>query len=162
MANRVLGKAAYKAHRTGGVVTLTATGEFPNFNDKADFDQLPFRIFPPQFGFYFIQQDITLPAIKPFCYSEVIIFPTIAQSLTIIDADGPHIVGIEEIHVQEPTECKPSGSEQGFCVFAIIGGTRLLIAKCDSILPAIYRRVFGPATYVECEQYVGSNQKNNL
>ena len=52
MANRVLGKAEYSAHRTGGVVTLTAIGEFPNFNDKADFEELPFDIFPPQFGFY--------------------------------------------------------------------------------------------------------------
>ena len=46
MATRVLGKAAYQAHRTGGLVTLTATGQFPNFNDKADFDQLPFSNFP--------------------------------------------------------------------------------------------------------------------
>ena len=142
----------------GGVVTLAAIGEFPNFNDKADFDQLPIEIFPPQFGFYFIHQDITLPAIKPFCYSEVIIFPISAKSITIIDADGRHVVDIEEICVQEPTECKPTGSEKGFCVFAIIGGTQLLIAKCDSILPAIYTRVFGPATYAECEQYVGDNK----
>ena len=158
MATRVLGKAAYQAHRTGGLVTLTATGQFPNFNDKADFDQLPFRIFPPQFGFYFIHQDITLPAIRPFCYSEVIIFPTTAPSITIVDADGPRDIQIEEIRMEEPVQEETAKSEQGFCVFEVIGGTKLLIAKCDALLPAIYRRLFGPVAFSECEKYVSDHQ----
>lgn len=137
---------------------MTATGEFPNFNDKADFDQLPFRIFPPQYGFYFIHQDINIPAIKPFCYSEVIVFPTNASSITIVDTDGPHQTPLEEIQIEEPVKDEPAKSEQGFCVFQIIGRTELLIAKCDAILPAIYKRVFGPASYEECEKYLGDHQ----
>ena len=99
MATRVLGKAEYQAYRTGRLVTLTARGEFPNFNDKADFEQLPFRIFPPQYGFYFIHQDISLPATRPFCYSEVIVFPANAPSITIVDVDGRHDIPVA---TQEP------------------------------------------------------------
>ena len=50
MANKVLGTAKYHATRVGGVTTLTAVGTFPNFNDKADIEELPILIFPPQFG----------------------------------------------------------------------------------------------------------------
>jgi hypothetical protein len=164
MANRVLGKAEYRAHRTGGVVTLTAIGEFPNFNDKADFEELPIEIFPPHFGFYFIQKDIGLPAKKPFCYSEVISFPTSTKSITIVDANGSHVVHIEEIGVPEPTQRKPAGSDNGYCVFALsAGGTpgSLHIAQCNSMeepLLSLYRRVFGPATHEACENYLRNKQ----
>jgi hypothetical protein len=161
MTSRVLGKAEYQAHRTGRLVTVTATGEFPNFNDKADFEQLPFRIFPPEYGFYFIHQDIRIPTVKPFCYSEVIAFPTNAPFIIIVDADGSHNIPLKEIQIEEPVKEEPAKSEKGFCVFQNINGSSLSIAKCDVILPAIYRKVFGPASYQECEKYVSDNRGTN-
>src|SRR5262245_21636084 len=75
MAKKVLGRGSYRAVRMAGMVRLTATGETPHFNDKTDFEQLPFMIFPPMYGFFFIEQDVSLPAMRPFTYEESIAFP---------------------------------------------------------------------------------------
>lgn len=154
MPTKVLGRATYKAIRSGGSTRLIAHGQTPNLNDKVDIEPLPFLIFPPWYGFYFIHQDIQLPAVKPFVYEEEIFVPASANSVQVQDAVGRHTVPIETIappHV--PTE--PAPTTPGFCVFALVaGGGPLLIAPCASILPAIYHRVFGPATYGECKDYV--------
>jgi len=157
MANKVLGKAKYHATRVGGVTTLTAVGTFPNFNDKADIEQLPILIFPPQFAFYFIHQDISLPALRPFTYSEIISFPKNSAAVMVRDADGLHPVPITEIALPEPTLHAHKPTDTGFCVYSVIGTNHLHLAKCEAILPTIYHRVFGPATHAECEKYIANN-----
>jgi len=157
MPTKVLGNAEYKAVRTGGVTRLIASGIAPNLNTKTDFEQLPFLIFPPMFAFYFIESEIVLPALRPFVYEEIIVFPQSANVVTIQDASGDHAVSIEEVAVPDIESITPSPDNAGYCVFSWIGTNSLKIAKCDAILPAVYSRVFGPATYQECEMYVQEN-----
>jgi hypothetical protein len=155
MSRRVLGRAAYKAYRLFGVLHLIAVGETPNLNDKVDFEQLPFRIFPPMFGFYFIQQDISLPATKPFVYEESVAYPQGVNLVRIQDADGIHDVPIADV-VPVETEAQRSlvGADGNYCVFSWIGINTMMIAKCDAIVPAVYTRVFGPSTYEGCQAYI--------
>jgi len=158
MTRRDLGRANYKAYRLLGVTHLVATGEVPNLNMKTDFEQLSFRIFPPMFGFYFVTPEITLPAKRPFVYEELVLYPRAAHTVRIQDADGYHDVPIAEV-VPPDFEALTLAVDAAanYCVFSWIGINRMMIAKCDAIVPAVYTKVFGPASYAECDRYVVDN-----
>lgn len=159
MPDKQPGKAKYRAFRFGHMTMLVATGETPNFNDKTDFEELPLRIFPPMYGFYFIHPDILLPAVRPFVYQEVITFPASANQIRIQDADGVHDVAIEEVPAPTQEQAAPAPNDPGYCVFSLTMNERLLFtAKCDAILPAIYTKVFGPDTYANCQRYIQEHQ----
>jgi hypothetical protein len=158
MPRTVPGRASYSASRAAGITTLIAVGETPNFNDKVDFVQRPELIFPPSFSFVFIHADIGLPAMKPFKYEEIIAFPPDADSVLVIDADGPHAVAISELptapaHVASVAD----DGTASYCVFEWIGINRHIIAKCDAAVPAVFQRAFGPDTYPACKAYVERN-----
>jgi hypothetical protein len=159
MPTTIPGRASYKAYRLFGLVTLVATGETPNFNDKVDIVQLPFRRFPPIYGLVFIQQDIRLPAMRPFVYEERIVYPEGFPAISVHDADGPHEVPIADVQIPPMAMAASAEAESGagFCVFNWLGRPDLLIAPCDALLPAVYRRVYGPATMADCERYVAQN-----
>jgi hypothetical protein len=158
MADKQLGKATYRAVRSGVLTTLIAAGETPNFNDTMHFEMLPFRIFPPMYAFYFIHADIGLPTIRPFVYEQSITFPPKSPSIRIQDADGLHDVAIEEIK-SAPELTEPQPAEGNFCVFSWAAADQLMLtAKCDAILPAVYSKISGPNTYAECQQYIKDHQ----
>lgn len=157
MTKRVLGRATYKAWRSGGLLHLSAKGETRHFNDKVDFEQLPFLIFPPMFGFFFIEPGIGLPAIRKFVHEESFVFPKSATVVRIQDADGTHNVPITDISMPELTQLDIPPSEDGYCVFAWTGINSMMIAKCDANVPAVYTRVFGPDTYAKCKKYIQDN-----
>jgi hypothetical protein len=136
----------------------------PNLNDKPDFDQLPFLIMPPMWGFYIVKADIALPATKPFTHSEQVAFPRDARSITVVDADGPQSVRIAEVTVPDfVIDHTTEGGNSDLCVFRLVGlggsgGINpFMIAKCDAIVPGIYARVFGPASRADCEKYIRDN-----
>lgn len=155
MSTKSLGRAKYKAYRLLGMVHLVATGEFANMNDKADFEQLPFLIFPPMYGFYIVQADISLPATKPFTYEETIAFPKSAKAIQIQDADGGYSIPIAEVEIPDfnAAAAPPNSTDKTFCAFGGPGINPVMVAKCDSHLPSIFTRVFGPDTYDECRKY---------
>lgn len=159
MSTKELGRGVFSAFRLGGATTthIFAAGKTPNWNDKVDIEQLPIRIFPPWYGLYFIHQDFRQPAERPFLYHEAIAYPPDQKVITIVDADGEHKVPILEIPfaAERATEAAPRAAQ--FCVFENINNHALLIAACDVILPAIYRRVFGPADLAACEKFVKDN-----
>lgn len=155
MAKKVLGKASYSATRIGGMVRLSASGQVAHWNDKTDFDALPFLIFPPIYGFYFIEQDISLPAVRPFTYEETISYPVTSKTVRIHDADGRHDVPIADIRVPDMDVAVEAGKV--YCVYEWPGVKPLLIAKKDAILPAVYTKVFGPDAYKACQKYVKDN-----
>ena len=166
MPTRNFGRASYKAYRLMGIVSLTATGELANLNDKPDFEQLPFRIMPPMWGFFVTTADISLPATRPFTYSEQIAYPTSAKSIRIQDADGFQDVAIAEVVIPPMIAKLAAEADGNYCVFRVVWATGqpspgginpLLLAKCDTILPAIYARVFGPATEAECKKYINEH-----
>lgn len=154
MPSKELGKAEYRAIRNGHVVKVIATGTVPGMNVKVDIEQLPFLILPPVFALYFIRPEIVLPATRPFVYEEDVVFPKTAERLTITDADGRHHVPVEEGAAAAEGPSAPSPTDPGYCVFSWIGTDQLKVAKCDALLPAVYRRVFGPDTFAECQGYV--------
>jgi hypothetical protein len=156
MAKKELGKAHYKAVRNGDVVKVIATGTVPAFNIKTDLEQLPFLIYPPIFAFYFVVPDITVPTLRPFVYEEDVPFPKNANVITISDAAGQHAVQIESAGAPAQ-QSSPAPTDTGYCVFSWIDIATLKIAKCEAVLPAVYTRVFGPATFGECEKYVKGN-----
>ncbi len=123
MPTKNLGRAQYTAYRLAGVTTLTAVGQTPNFNDKVDFEQLPFLINPPMFGFFVIQQDISLPAIRPFKYEEVIAFPSTARSVRVQDADGFHDIPIAEVVI--PPMVDAAVVDDGTNTYCVCTGARL-------------------------------------
>lgn len=159
MAKKQLGRARYHAYRLLGMTYLTATGETSHLNDKFDFEQLPFRIFPPIFAFYVITPDIGLPTTRPFSYQESIIYPASVKIIRVQDADGMHEVPIAEVvpPIDVAGMAMAVDGNADHCVFSWIGVNRLLIAKCDATLPAVYTRVFGPASLADCEKYVANN-----
>jgi len=158
MPRKEFGKAQYQAFRVGGVVEIIACGTTSGINIKVDIEQLPFFIYPPMFGFYFVTPDVVLPALHPFCYKERVPFPKTSKIITILDAEGKHYTEIKEIDISETQPALPSAADVGFCVFSWIGTDTLQVTKCETILPLVYSRVFGPATYGECEKYVADNQ----
>lgn len=156
MTKRELGKAEYNAIRSGELVRLIAHGTAPNFNTKTDFEQMPFRTRPPQFGFFFITSEIVLPALKPFTYEESFPYPRGADHVTIIDADGAQSITIEELSFDDSLFNMPSRNEPGYCVFTSLGSAQQMIAQCDAVVLGIYSRSFGPATYGECLDYIAT------
>jgi hypothetical protein len=159
MSTKELGRAKYSAFRIGDTVRVFAMGETPNWNDKVDIEQLPFRIFPPWYALYFISPDISLPAKRPFLYQEAIPYPKEPKTIRIQDADDFHDVPIVDLAFKEVTELPPPKQEATFCVFNSLGSKELMIAPCDSPLPHIFGRVFGPATLAECEKFVKAGGK---
>lgn len=94
---REFGRGKYDCLRIGDFVVLSASGALPNWNDQADLVQMPWRIWPPQFGLYFVHQQISLPAARPFAIAEMFGFPRSPKSLTVNDADGQHNVAIRDL-----------------------------------------------------------------
>ena len=155
MPTKELGRAKYSAFRIGDTVRVFAAGETPNWFDKVDIEELPFRIFPPLYAFYFISPDINLPTKRPFLYQEAIRYPKDFDTIRIYDADAsPQEVPIVNIASVALTDLPPPKRDATFCVFNSLGSNELLIAPCDTPLPRIFGRIFGPATLAECEKFV--------
>lgn len=154
MATKELGRAKYSAFRIGGTTRVFAAGVTPNWNDKVDIEELPFRIFPPWYALYFISQTIQLPAQRPFLYQEAIPYPEKPKTIRIQDADGFHDVPIVNLTLPDVTDLPPPKRDATFCVFNSLLSKDLMIAECDTPLPHIFGRSFGPATLAECEKFV--------
>ncbi len=154
MATKELGRAKFSAFRLGGNVRVFAVGETPNWNDKVDIEELPFRIFPPLYALYFISQTIQQPAKRPFLYQEAIPYPKGFDTITIYHADGEDAVPIVNLGFPDVTDLPAPKANATFCVFNSLLSKHLLIAECDTPLPRIFGRSFGPATLAECEKFV--------
>jgi hypothetical protein len=152
MSSKHYGRATYKAFRSGGFVHIVASGETPNLTDQVILEELPFLIFPPMYGLFFVTQEISLPALKPFTVEKQISFPPTASSVRVQDADGDHSVAISDVGPVPSSPLSIAGGD--YCVFQWIGTDSHVIAKCNAIVAAVYSRVFGPGTHEQCEQYI--------
>jgi hypothetical protein len=157
MKHKDLGRAKYSAIRSGGVVRLIATGTKPNLQAKPDFEELPFLIHPRMFGFFFISPHIVNPMLVPFTYEESFPYPIDVGVVRVQDAEGFHEIEITDVSPPPPTTAIPGPTDSGYCVFNMIGTEKHMIAKCDSIILMIYRRVHGPDTYAGCQNYIGTH-----
>jgi hypothetical protein len=153
--SKALGRASYSAYRQYGVLYIVAEGTKPNLQTKIVIEEQPIRIFPPQFALFFETPGIMSPMEMPFLVEKAFpAYPFSAKTVTILDAAGDHILSIEHRDAKTAARTGPTSS---YCVFQQIFSDRYVIALCDAILPTIYRRVFGPASHQECEQYVASH-----
>lgn len=97
-----LGRGTYNCVRLGDAILLSASGTLPNWNDKADLVQLPWRIIPPEFALRFVRGQISLPATRPFLVAELFGFPRTHSTVTVHDADGKHDVPIRQLVPTHP------------------------------------------------------------
>lgn len=161
--SKVLGKATYSAYRENNVVYVTAEGEKPYLQTRVTIEQLPFLIYPPIYALFFDTPGGANPLVTPFMIERAITnYPSSAKSISIQDATGSHRIPIETRATSAPgvhalAAFSDAAAPANFCVFQQLGTQRLLIAACDAILPAIYVRVYGPASYAECQQYVAAH-----
>jgi hypothetical protein len=146
----------YAALRVGPIVLITAVGQAPNLNTQVTLEQLPWRIYPPQFGLFFETPGIQLPAIRPFVVSAVFPYPEKETELTIIDAAGRHDIKIASVFPFAPLEREVQGRED-YVAYQQIGVANCMIAPADAMVPMIYSRAFGPASYAACEAWIKKN-----
>ena len=147
---------SYTALRVGPIVVITAVGQAPNFNTQVTVEQLPWRIYPPLFGLFFETPAIQLPAIRPFAVAGVFPYPEKETELTIFDAAGRHAIRVASAFPFEPLEREAAGRED-FIAYQQIGVANCMIAPADAMVPMIYRRAFGPASYPACEAWIAKN-----
>jgi hypothetical protein len=105
------GVAEYRAVRIGAEIFVRCSGELPNFNEYADLRKMPWRIWPPQLGFFRYIPPITMPALRPFGFVSRFDFPTDVAEVIINDANGQNIVGIHEPSVLAKFATKAKGGK---------------------------------------------------
>lgn len=136
-------------------ILVIAEGFAPNLTTKVSIEQLPWRIFPPQFALFFDEPPIGLPALKPFVVSAVFAYPKDRDSVTIIDAAGAHEIKIGgEINW---LQMEAQADEGQFIVYRQIGRSNCLIVPHDRIVPAIFARAFGPASQADCKAWAAQH-----
>ena len=82
-------KAEYRAIRLGHEVLIHAAGTLPNTNSFADIRLMPWRVYPPQFGFLVYSPEISLPTLREFSFATRFPYPPKETVLVVYDADGP-------------------------------------------------------------------------
>ncbi len=148
----------YRAARAPGfpLVVICAAGETPNLNTRVTIEQLPWRIFPPHFGLFFETPPIFLPATRPFAVWHAAGYPVGVDEVMIIDANGRHVVKIEPTLAPSPEGRDVNAGEQ-FLAYKQIGFPNCMIAPVDAMVPMIFARAFGPASYADCEAWIAQN-----
>ena len=139
-------------------VLIVAVGQAPNLNTQVSLEQLPWRIFPPQFGLFFDTPQIHLPAMRPFVVPAVFPFPDGRNELTIFDAAGAHKIAILDafpFSAMEKERHLPGLKD--FVAYQQLGVANCMIAPEGAMVPMIYSRAFGPASYAECEDWISKN-----
>jgi hypothetical protein len=148
---------SYQAARIHGVVVaIIAIGQAPNLNTLVTIEQLPWRIYPPHFGLFFEQPIIVLPTTRPFVVTALVGFPTDRDELTIIDANGRHVVKIGSV-LEFRAAKQDVNAEKAFIAYKQLGFPNCMIAPEDAMVPMIFARAFGPDTYAACEAWIAQN-----
>jgi hypothetical protein len=87
----------YEAEQSGGKVTLTANGEHPTAGWKVTFEELPIRIFPPQFRLVCYPTDeIVAQVITPFEASTSFDSDDPVKQVIVHDQNGQHKVTVQQ------------------------------------------------------------------
>ncbi|WHA39734.1 hypothetical protein [Agrobacterium larrymoorei] len=159
MSKLIFGNATIAAKRAGPITYLTATGSVKEDGETYDFFQLPFFIFPPQWAFLVKGPGTSdRKAGDSFSYTELIPYPADVDRISVQTETGTEIIAIEDMPFNVvPYADGEEGAVGQFSVFNRLGTAEYLIAKDDAILPGVYRKVFGPASYADCEAYVAEH-----
>ena len=137
-------------------VLIGAVGQAPNLNTRVSIEQLPWRIYPPLFGLFFETPEIQLPAIRPFAVTGIFPFPKGVDKLTVIDAAGRHDIEILGAFPFVAVE-REMKERQDYIAYQQIGVANCMIAPADAMVPMIYSKAFGPASYPDCKAWIDRN-----
>lgn len=150
------GYGTYQAVRIADhAILILAVGVAPNLSTRVTLEQLPWRIFPPMFGLFFDEPPVTLPALHPFMLSAVFAFPKGEDSVTIIDAAGAHRIKLSSEFIWSAAQTR--AGEDLFIVYRNLNDASCLTVPQDKIVPAIYTRVFGPASQADCATWAAKH-----
>jgi hypothetical protein len=84
-------------------------------------------------------------------------YPTTAKVVSIADKNGLHAIDIhEKANSHSPLKITDP-REASFVVYQLVGTAHYVIARAEDVVLAIYTKVFGPASYAECQAYVTSH-----
>ncbi|MGP0061798.1 MAG: hypothetical protein ACLPID_21240 [Beijerinckiaceae bacterium] len=155
--SKTFGEGIYSAYRQDGVLHVTVSGLTAEAQTKITLEELPFLIFPPRLGLMFETNGLASPAGLPFEIEKPFpSYPAATKVVSIADKNGLHAIDV----VEKPATVSPliisDFAEAGFGVYQQTDTEHYLIAKSDSVVPAIYSKVFGPDTYANCQGYVAS------
>lgn len=90
--------ASYSASQSGGKVTLTATGEHPTAGWKTEFEQLPIRIYPPQYRLVCVRPaGVVAQVLRPFEATASFKAERPVSEIIIHDSRGRHSVAVRQL-----------------------------------------------------------------
>ena len=100
-----LGRANYRAEQVRDTVIIFAMGWHPTPGYVDCFEQLPIRIFPPQFALRTIPPTgMVIQMLTPFAIWVMFGASDPVESVTVHDADGAHEIKVEQLEVAEAAE----------------------------------------------------------
>ena len=100
-----------------------------------------------------------MPATRPFLVGHLSLSQACRNDLAIFNSAGAHRVPILETFPFEATD-KRSGlmGAKDFIAYQQIGvPTNCMIAPDGAMVPMIYSKGFGPASYADCEDWIAKN-----
>src|SRR6202030_1733141 len=89
-------------------------------------------------------------------------YPAKAKFVSIADKSGLHAIDIREKADSHPPLQIADPNEANFNVYQQIDTTHYLIAKANAPVLAVYTKVFGPASYAECQAYLASHSPHEI
>lgn len=100
-----LGRASYRAKQVRDTVIIFAMGWHPTPGYIDCFEQLPIRIFPPQFVLRTIPPTgMVIQMLTPFAIWVMFGASDPVETVTVHDADGAHEIKVEQLEVAEAAE----------------------------------------------------------
>jgi hypothetical protein len=151
------GEGIYSAYRQDGILHVRAHGSKPSPQTKVSIDELPFFIFPPEYGLFFETDGIASPLVLPYDIERAIpTYPIQLPTIHIVDRNGSHTIDIED-RPRSTGSTQPDPATQQYVVYQQLGTNRYLIAKADAVVIEIYKKVFGPDSYENCRKFVAEH-----
>lgn len=166
MNSKVYGTGSYSALRVGSdSLLILASGQRPALNITPVLEQLPWRIWPPHFGLFFESSgDFGAPAITDFSIALLTPYPPELDSVTIIDANGPHLILFDILGTDSEAPKAVHADWAHYAVFQDLNDSaNCLIAPVDAIVPATLfnaTKSLGPLTYQGAVQWKAANCKS--
>lgn len=148
----------YQAMRLADTsVLIMAVGEAPNLNTIVTLEMLPWKIYPPQFGLFFETPQVSLPATRPFIVWGTFPYPKREDALVVLDAAGRHTRQILGTFPFEAADMRAAATDAYIAYQQIGVPSNCMIAPENAMVPMIYRRGFGPASYADCQDWIAKN-----
>jgi hypothetical protein len=149
-------KVSAYAVREGKSIEVTVSGYLPDSCHEAKIQDIypggsRTGIIDPGAAQVFIEETVKTG-------SGVCLIAFVPWAATVVIPDRNHTKVEIFVNNKEALEVGVVGKEGRFIVIALTGFmTGCSIIPKDALYPAIYSRIFGPATYAECESWVVAN-----